>query len=662
VINALHAAQLAPGALSAVVALDETLSAGDDAEARAAALAGRLAHAGAETATALRSARGRALLAAGRAHEAAEIARGVLAHDGDDLAAWELLRQSAREIGDFAAVADAARHLAEHALGRFRALLLEEAAVVLEQQLDQPDEAELCLLAAFNCDPTSELAFARLHDMLLERREYPALVAVLEQRIAATEDVEERFELCYERALALRADGRKEQALEALEDVLAGEPAHAGALGLLVETSTALERWEVAVSALRRLAEAPVPLAQQRVARLGAAEFLERRMGDIAAACAELHALDAAGIQDQAVLVRLAELSERAGQYRNAVDAYQRAAAQATRAAAAELELRAGDVFRDRLGAQNEALSAYQRALAADALNAEACARLLDLVADGEDRQRLIDSFEHTVHAALEREPARADLLRLLARAARWSRRGDVELVALGALRALGAANEDERQTARQLEQTAHARVLAPGAEDALRRVGAAANAPLARAAQLASSALSAFEGTTAPPVALGAELAAASTAEQRVALGQRWLARALGVAPLAARTRAAQREVLHACLSFSGGEPATPAIDELGKRIGKQLNRAQRKELARLLGALDAPIVQIEAYLDVLDASLARAGLLLGDDLGAAWAHGSGDRAELDALVSSPRQLDLLRFWLSPRLLELRRELGWGP
>ena len=105
-----------------------------------------------------------------------------------------------------------------------------------------------------------------------------------------------------------------------------------------------------------------------------------------------------------------------------------------------------------------------------------------------------------------------------------------------------------------------------------------------------------------------------------------------------------------------------TPAIDELGKRVGKQLNRAQRKELGRVLGALEAPIVQIEAYLDVLDASLARAGLLLGDDLGAAWAHGSGDRAELDALVSSPRQLDLLRFWLSPRLLELRRELGWGP
>jgi tetratricopeptide (TPR) repeat protein len=448
-----------------------------------------------------------------------------------------------------------------------------------------------------------------------------------------------------------------------LQDVLAGEPAHAGALGLLVETSTALERWDVAVSALRRLAEAPVPLAQQRVARLGAAEFLERRIGDVNAACAELQALDAAGIQDQAVLMRLGELCERSGQYRNAVDAYQRAAQEAPGAAAAELELRAGDVLRDRLGAQNEALIAYQRALAANALNADVCARLLDLLPEGDERQRLIEGFERAVRGALEREPARADLLRLLARTARWSQRGDVELTALGALSALRAATEEELQTVLQLDRSAHARVFRPSAEETLRRVGAGAlNAPLARAAQLASSALAAFEGPTAPPLTLDAELAIAITAEQRVALGRRWLARALGVAALASRTRAAQREALHACLSFSGGEPATPAIDELGKRIGKQLSRAQRKELARVLGALEAPIVQIEAYLDVLDASLARAGLLLGDDLGAAWAHGSGDRAELDSLVSSPRQLDLLRFWLSPRFLDLRRELGWGP
>ena len=68
-------------------------------------------------------------------------------------------------------------------------------------------------------------------------------------------------------------------------------------------------------------------------------------------------------------------------------------------------------------------------------------------------------------------EKTLADLLRLLARAARWSQRGDVELIALGALRALGAASEDELQTAHQLDRTAHARAFRPSAEETLRRV-----------------------------------------------------------------------------------------------------------------------------------------------------------------------------------------------
>src|SRR5262249_31180771 len=146
--------------------------------------------------------------------------------------------------------------------------------------------------------------------------------------------------------------------------------------------------------------------------RLGAAELLERRLGDVAGACAELQALDDAGIRDRAVLVRLAELSERAGQPRNAVDAYRRAAAHATGTNAAELELRAGDVLRG-LPAHNEASIAYERALERDPLHAEACERLLDALEPGQARERVVAGFERAVRTALEREPARLDLLRL---------------------------------------------------------------------------------------------------------------------------------------------------------------------------------------------------------------------------------------------------------
>ena len=661
-LHALQAVQRVPGSLSAAIALDETLGAGDDPESRAEALAARIAHATPDAQKMLFAARARALLAAGRAQDAADAARRMLAQDGEDLTALELLRTAARALGDFAVVADAARRLADHATGRQRTLLLEEAADALDHEPDRDDDAEECLRLAFAHEPTTEVAFVKLHDRLLDRGELPELVEVIERRLVATLVAKtapatepELLELRYEYALALRATGRKEEALRALDEVLTADPTHAAALGLRVETCTALEDWPSAVSALRRLADAPVPVAQKRLARLGAAEFLERRLNNPAAACAELRALDASGINDHAVLVRLAVLCERAAQYREAVDACRRAAAQVSGAAAAALELRAGDILHQHLGAQNEAELAYARALAADPLAVDAYARLLDRTTQAHEREALIGRLERSVRAALEREPAQPQLLRHLLQAARWAQRSDVELTALSVLGALGVSDDDERDALR-CRLTDRAR--APRDEDAraLRRLGGSAeSAALAHPAQLASLALSALDGDEQPesPFSLAAELARTSDGAQRFDLGRQALARALGVWPLARRTRAAQRDALRACASLAGRAQGAE-IDELGKRIGKQLARAQRKDLTRgIETAGDAIDLQIESYLDALDAGLVRAGVLLAGDVGAAWAR-SGP------LSGSAGELDLLRFWLSPRALELLREVGW--
>ena len=187
---------------------------------------------------------------------------------------------------------------------------------------------------------------------------------------------------------------------------------------------------------------------------------------------------------------------------------------------------------------------------------------------------------------------------------------------------------------------------------------------PRTRAAELASYAIGVLDGrASAQDSALSARLVETSTAAQRFRLGRVWLARALGLEALCTRTRAAQRDILQACLSFAGLAQAPAEIEELGKRLGKQLARAQRKQLTRALAALDHPDVQIEAYLDVLEGTLSRAGMLLADDVRVAFEQGRTPASdELDAAVASPRDLDRLRFWLSPRMLELRRELGWGP
>ncbi len=660
-LRALEAAAQAPDSLAAAVAVDETLGADDDAESRAGALFARLSHAAPEATEALRAARARALLAAGRAREAADEARRSLGLDPDDLGALELLCVAARALGDFETVADCARRLAERAQGSFRALLLEQAASVLERELARPEQAEQSLRAAFDCDPTTELAFARLHDLLLERHDIDGLLGLLQRRVEALQDPGAQLELRYERALLLRAEGRKTEAVEALEQVLAADPGHAGAIGLMVETCTALERWQDAVAALRKLAAADVPDVQKRLARLGAAEFLERRLGDLDGAREELQALRAQGGGDPEVLARLAALCARAGRFREAVEAYQQAAERSSAAEGAELQRRAGDLLRDHLGASNEAAQAYERALAAYPLDAESCARLLELDGSSEAREHVLSRFEQALDAALQREPARADLLRLLRRSAEWRGRRDHELVALSALCALGIADEDERRAFSALSEAARmprGRPLSEAVLDAL--AGMAAGAALHRVAQLVSLGLG--------PPEPGAEAAAIDdsarneSAARRFELGRQVLARRLGVSRLLAFTRAARRDALRAGLALGGLPAGSPEVEALGKQLAKRLPRAQRKELARVRAELTQPQVQLDAYLDLLELALARAGLLLADDLALALAHVGGGGLEIETFAGATRALDLLRFWLSPRLLELRREIGWGP
>jgi tetratricopeptide (TPR) repeat protein len=664
-LRALQAAAQAPESLSAAVALDETLAASDDPESRAVAIFGRMPYASTEVSRSLRSARARALLGAGRTREAADAARRALAQNPDDLGALDLLRVAARTLGDFATVADAAQRLAQHAQGRSRAQLLEEAALVLEREFGQHAEAERCLQAALEQDPTSELAFARLHDLLLERRDTDALLTLLARRADKSEDAGARAELCYEQALILRAAGRKSETVAVLERVLADDAEHSAALGLLVETCTALEHWEATVAALRRLALANVPDEQKRLARLGAAEFLERKLGDVEGALRELELLRSAGIRDRDVLARIGGLRERLQRYRPAVEAYREAAAQSTLAARAELERRAGDVLRDHLSASNEAIAAYGRALEAYALDDVACGSLLELSEDVELRGRVLSDFERELRSAIEREPARPELLRILRRLGSWRARRDLELVALSALHALGAVDAHERKDLEALRDAARRKTQIALSDAALARLSdLVGQAELARAAQLVSQALAAQDQAPTGAVQLD-DRTRAEAAEQRLELGRNAMASRLGVLPLLARTRAARREALRAGLGLGGAGSGSPEFEALSKQIGKRLARAQRKELARLAAQLTRPEVQLDAYLDLLELCLARAGLLLADDLGVALAQvaaAGGAGAELETFAGAPRALDLLRFWLSPRLLELRRELGWGP
>ena len=390
---ALRAAEIvdrAPRSLAAAVAYAEAFADVDDAAERAEALGrvvGLLDGTGAseDDLASLRGEHARAMVAAGRSEEAIATLM-ALTEDPHDLAAFETLRLAGREAGAYRLVVKACQRLAEATSGETRAQLLEEGAAVLMDHLERDDEAEPLLRAALAIDPTRPIAYARLHDLLAYRGDDAALLELLIARTDATDDPDALVPLFYEEARLRRGLGQRDEALAALENLLLLEGDHVGGLALLVELQVQRESWEEVVDGLRRLAAANVPPAQKRIAHLGAADFLEKRLDRPRDAVTELEAIEALGLGDTALYDRLATLAERAAVPDRAREALRRGAAAAPPAEAAALHRRRG-ALEERQADPTRAAEAYRDALAAmpgDAEAAEALARVQGARSDEE--------------------------------------------------------------------------------------------------------------------------------------------------------------------------------------------------------------------------------------------------------------------------------------
>ncbi|MCA1481453.1 hypothetical protein, partial [Bradyrhizobium sp. NBAIM08] len=132
------------------------------------------------------------------------------------------------------------------------------------------------------------------------------MIQLVNERTDLIDDPQELARLFYELARLERSVGDLDAALDALDHLSMLEE-HVGGLALAAEIHTAREQWPEAVQALEGLAQAPgVPKAQRRLARLGAADFLEHRMKDRALALAQLDKLLAEGHGDAALYIRVA--------------------------------------------------------------------------------------------------------------------------------------------------------------------------------------------------------------------------------------------------------------------------------------------------------------------------------------------------------------------
>ena len=426
-------------------ARDDTITEADDAELRADALEGRDDPGGT-----VYAAFARAESVAGRGDALAALESAVEA-DPADYGSWEALRRAARSAGRWELVVDACERLAlplaqrdDPEVRELRADLLEEAGVVLFDRLQQPERARGLLTEAFLQSPARRATFLRLYELESGGGATDGLLALVDSHLPTLAEDARRQRLLYEKARIHRARGELDAAVAAIGALREYDALHAGGLALLVEIATTRDDWAGAVAALRDLARSDVPVAQRRIAHLGAADFLEQRLGDPAGALQQLRAVEALGLADAALYERMGELAEAANDDEELARSYARAAAVAASPAERAELMRRAAARAIAAGNTDAAIRAFREVLSGDPTDLDAARGLHQLLPEGE-RVAQAETFVRATREALA-EKVTVERLRALAEASPWAGERELRTMALAALQVLGVASEDERR------------------------------------------------------------------------------------------------------------------------------------------------------------------------------------------------------------------------
>lgn len=707
----------AEGSAAAATAVDETLSTGDDADAFADAFLGRLPHTSERTRQSVASAAGRALAAAMRP-EAVDVLRKIVADDPTDLSAWESLRVAARNASDWTTVVEACDQLAEHIDGELQHELLEESAAVLMDYLGRPADAEKRLRRVVEEDRSRPNTYFRLHDLIAEREDPDALLELVEKRISAIDDSEQLERLYYEKARLHRARGELDEALVAIENLVMLDEQHVGGIALAVEIYVSREQWSEAVDSLRQIARADVPAKQKRISRMGAADFLQKKLDDPLGALAELEEVEKLGMADAKIFERMARIAEDAQLFPKAAQSLLAATEHAQGERRAALARRAARIQHEELGERDAAILTYSDALDHSPTDLEAGEAIYALLST--DQQRLTHSirFESAVREALLRDGIQEAHLRALARAASWRNDASAENQMLQALVALGLADEDEARAVNEptsvmqrapsgLDDAALSTLVAAGDEGPLHELLSTVYEPLCAAAGLEPSNLgvrrneligrqasserdelnlhaqlfglemgdvywggndeeriqamwSKKERTT---WVLGSSVRSPFDAFRRFLIGQQAMAARRRTIPIVRRDPDDGATLILAIAAAS--DVAIPSgSDRAGlvdwtHRLTKAMPRKVKRAVAGMGSSITLDPGSIEAYCAAARRTSMRAGLLLAGDLSVVLNALLGGNVSVAMLGYSSDALDLLHFWISPEMTKLRRGLG---
>lgn len=233
--------------------------------------------------------------------------------DGD-AAKWEWVRTIAEREGDAEARVRACEELAKRVEPRFVVPLLEEAGSCAWFVLKDEARSEAILRQCVDLAPERKSAFRLLEQVLASKGSTLDALALIDNRIASTDDPDELARLYYDRARMLRTEGDLDGVLSALENALLLDSEHLGALALQAETQVAKKDWHGAVAALRELANAPAPIAQRRLALLGAIDLLDGRLDDPEEALKVIEGARGELAEDTAIIAKRVSLVARLGE------------------------------------------------------------------------------------------------------------------------------------------------------------------------------------------------------------------------------------------------------------------------------------------------------------------------------------------------------------
>ncbi len=704
---------------SLAVAMDETLESGDDPQARIEAVRARLAYSTEATEPELKAALGRASLAGGDADSAFAILRAAVTNDAEDLASWECLRVAARAVAEWQWVVDACDRLAPLASDEQRAMLLEESAAVRIDHLGDLDGGELLLRDALQLDPARTAAYDRLHDLLAERGEAEPLLELVVKRIESVGPEADLARLYFEQARLRRALVDLDGALATIDDLLAIAPEHAGALALAGEIHVSRGTFREAVTSLSRLADSDAPDAQRVVARLGAADFLEKKLSDPAGAIKELERLTELTPDDASVFGRMADVAERAGLYPDAASALDKATAMTAGEERAAFARRAGAIRAEHLSDRPRAIASYRKALEVLPTDADAAESLTSLLS-GDERTEFVTTFERGLRDALAEE-LDPNGLRNLRRSALWNDNDDLASAILETLVVLDVATAEEQSAYRPRAAPIALPKIALGSSQmsALRKSGD--GGPEAEFAVVASEFLAVLDELTPTAFSVGrsesisprtenatreevvalARVFGVESAEYfvggddpgrlaalpgkkgkaqwvlgrsvyaplspaaRFRLGRQAIAFHRGTLSLIDRSPAAGATLLHAIAKASGaplsGGAGRASLDTWTEAAQRVMGRRARKTVAAAASALGTG-ERLESFCAAARFTALRAATLMSGNLSASLELILGERPTLDRVKRSRDAVETVMFWTSPAAARLRTEMGFEP